>query len=161
MRLKILLALVPKVTCVAFLVNPSNAVNTLVLKNVQAAAQRVGVKTQPVEASTLGEIANTFDVMARQSAGALSVQQDPLFVQQKSQIVEHAAKHRLPSIGSYCEYVEAGGLMGYGQNIGENFRRAATYIDKISKGANPATCPSNSRPSSSWSSTSIPRRHSA
>jgi putative ABC transport system substrate-binding protein len=69
------------------------------------------------------------------------VQQDPLFVQQKTQIVELAAKHRLPSIGSYCEYVEAGGLMGYGQNIGENFRRAATYIDKISKRAKPGDLP--------------------
>ena len=99
--------------------------------------------------------------MARQSAGALIVQKDPLFVQQKSRIVDLAAKHRLPSIGSYCEYVEAGSLMGYGQNIGENFRRGATYIDKISKGAKPGDLPSNSRPSSSWSSTSIPRRHSA
>jgi putative ABC transport system substrate-binding protein len=161
MRLEILLALVPKVTCVAFLVNPSNAVNTLVLKNVQAAAQKVGVKIQPVETSTPGEIANAFAVMARQSAGALIVQKDPLFVQQKSRIVELAAKHRLPSIGSYCEYVEAGSLMGYGQNIGENFRRGATYIDKISKGAKPGDLPVEGRPSSSWSSTSIPRRHSA
>ena len=56
---------------------------------------------------------------------------EAFFNQQKAQIVELAAKHRLPSIGAYGEYVEAGGLMSYGPNLGENIRRAATYVDKI------------------------------
>ncbi len=79
--------------------------------------------------------------MARQNAGALIVPQEPFFQQQKNQIVELAAKHRLPSIGGYAEYVEAGGLISYGNNIRENYRRAATYVDKIFKGANPGDLP--------------------
>ena len=107
----------------------------------QAAAQKVGVKIRPVEASTPQEIANGFAVMARQEAGALIVLREPLFQQQKSQILELVAKQRLPSIGAYGEYVEAGGLMSYGDNLREHSRRAATYIDKIFKGANPGDLP--------------------
>ena len=129
--------MVPKVTRVAVLVSPANASSTILLKNVQAAAQKVGVKIQPVEASTPQEIANGFAAMARQNAGALIVSLDPFFQQQINQIVELAAKQRLPSIAGYGEYVEAGGLMSYGQNIRENYKRAATYVDKIFKGAKP------------------------
>ncbi|MGH6630457.1 MAG: ABC transporter substrate-binding protein, partial [Burkholderiales bacterium] len=140
-RLEMLRGMVPKVTRVAVLVNPSNVSNTLGLKNIQAAAQKVGVKIQPVDASTPQEIANGFAVMARQKAEALIVSLEALFQQQKNQIVELSAKHRLPSIGTYGEYVEAGGLVSYGNNIRENYRRAATYVDKIFKGANPGDLP--------------------
>ena len=139
--LEMLRGMVPKVTRVAVLSNPANASNTLGLKNIQAAAQKLGVKIQPVEASTPQEIANGSTVMARQNAGALIVLRDAFFSQQKNQIVELAAKKRLPSIGGYGEYVEAGGLMSYGQNAGENYKRAATYVDKIFKGANPGDIP--------------------
>ena len=139
--LEMLRTLMPKVARVAVLLNPANAVAPALLKNVQAAAQRVGVKIQSAEASTPQEIANGFAAMARQNAGALIVSLDTFFVQQKNQIVELVAMHRLPSIGIYSEYVEAGGLMSYGQNIRENYRRAATYIDKIFRGANPGDLP--------------------
>ena len=79
--------------------------------------------------------------MARQKSGALIVLRESLFQQQKKQIVELATRQRLPSIAGYGEYVGAGGLMSYGNNIGENFRRAATYVDKILKGANPGDLP--------------------
>ena len=140
-RLEMLRSMVPKLTRVAVLVNPSNASNILGLKIVQAAAQKLGIRIQPVEASTPQEIANAFAVMARQNAGALIVWLEALFQQQKNQIVELTAKQRLPSIAAYGEYVEAGGLMSYGQNIRENFRRAATYVDKIFKGAKPGDIP--------------------
>ena len=140
-RLEMLRGMAPKVTRVAVLVNPTNASHALGLQDIQAAAQKLGVKILPVEASSPQEIANGFAAMARQNAGALIVLLDPLFQQQKSQIVELAAKQRLPSIGGYSEYVEAGGLMSYGQNIRENYRRAATYVDKILKGANPGDIP--------------------
>ena len=139
--LEMLRGMVPKVTRVAVLVNPANPSNTLALKNVQAAAQKLGVKIQPVEAGTPQEIANGFTVMARQNAGALIVSLDGLLIQQKGQIVEFAAKQRLPAIAAHREYVEAGGLMSYGQNIREPYRRAATYVDKIFKGANPGDLP--------------------
>lgn len=109
--------------------------------NVQAAAQKFGVKIQPVEVSTPQGIAEAFTAMARQNAGALIVALDSIFTQQNSQIVELAAKQRLPSIGPYSEHAEAGGLMSYGQNISDNYRRAATYVDKIFKGANPGDIP--------------------
>ena len=139
--LQMLHSMVPKATRVAVLTNPSNTANTLLLTNVEAAAQKLGVKVQAVKASTPQEIANWFAAVTRQTAEALFVQSDALFQQQKKQIVELAAKQRLPSIGTYSEYVEAGGLMSYGPNIGENFRRAAAYIDKIFKGANPGDLP--------------------
>ena len=66
---------------------------------------------------------------------------DPLFQQQKNQIVELATKQRLPSIAAYGQYVEAGGLLSYGPDSREIFRRAATYVDKILKGANPGDLP--------------------
>ncbi|MEO7726939.1 MAG: ABC transporter substrate binding protein, partial [Burkholderiales bacterium] len=94
-----------------------------------------------VEAHTPQEIEIGFAVMARHNAGALIVLRDAFYTQQKKQIVELAAKQRLPSIGGYGEYVEGGGLMSYGQNAGENYKRAATYVDKIFKGTNPGDIP--------------------
>ena len=140
-RLEMLRGMVPKVSRVAILLNPSNVAHALVLKNVQTAAQKIGVKIQPVEASTPQEIANGFAMMARQKAGALIVPLEPLFQQQENQIVEFAAKHRLATIGAYGEFVEAAGLMSYGQNLRENYKRAASYVDKIFKGANPGDLP--------------------
>ena len=139
--LEMLLSMAPKVTRVAVLVHPANASHTLVLKNIQAVAPKVGVKIYPVEASSPEEIANGFAVMIRQNAGALIVPREALFQQQRNQIAELAARQRLPSIASYGEYAESGGLMSYGQNIRENPRRAAIYVDKIFKGANPGDIP--------------------
>ena len=140
-RLGMLRDMAPKVTRVAVLLNPANPADILGLKSIRTAAQQVGVKIQPVEASTPQEVANGFVVMSRQGAGALIVSREALFQQQKNQIVELAANHRLPSIGAYGEYAEAGGLMSYGSNIRETFKSAATYIDKIFKGANPGDIP--------------------
>jgi putative ABC transport system substrate-binding protein len=139
--LEMLRSMVPKLNRVAVLVNPANSSGAALLKNVQAAAQKFGVKVVPVEANSPQEIENAFTMMVRQKAEAVIVPQEALFQQQKSQIVELAAKHRLPSIGAYGEYVQAGGLMSYGQNIRENFHRAATYVDKILKGAKPGEIP--------------------
>ena len=139
--LEILHSMVPRLKRVAVLVNPSNSATAIFLQNIQAAAQRIGVKIHPVEASTPGEITSAFALMTRQNVEALIVPREALFTQQKTQIVELAAKHRLPSIGPYAEYAEAGGLMSYGQNARENFKRAAIYVDKIFKGANPGDLP--------------------
>ena len=79
--------------------------------------------------------------MTRENAGAVIVAPDALFTQQRRQIAELARKHRLPSIFATREFVETGGLMSYGQSQAENFRRAATYVDKIFKGAKPADLP--------------------
>ena len=139
--LEILHSMVPRLKRVAVLVNPSNSSIAIFLKNIQTAAQKIGVEIHPVEASTPGEITSAFALMTRQNVGALIVPLEALFSQQRTQIVELAAKQRLPSIGTYGDYVEAGGLMSYGQNARENFRRAAIYVDKIFKGANPGDLP--------------------
>ena len=140
-RLEMLLGMVPKLSRVAVLVNPANTVHTRSLKKVQAAAQKLGVKILPVEARTAPEIENAFSVMAREKAGAVIVERDALFNQQVRQIAQLAMKHRLLSITGVREYVEAGGLMSYGPNNADGFRRAATYVDKIFKGAKPGDLP--------------------
>lgn len=139
--LEILRDMVPTVTRVAVLAHPANAANTLELKNIEGAAKKIRITILPIRASTPQGIANGFALMARESAGALIVPLEGLFQQQKDQIVELAAAQRLPSIAAYREYVEAGGLMSYGQNIADNYRRAAVYVDKIFKGANPGDLP--------------------
>jgi putative ABC transport system substrate-binding protein len=140
-HLEMLLGMVPKLTHVAVLVNFDNPSHPVTLKNVQAAAQKANVKVLPVEARTTPEIEKAFSAMAREKAGAVIVARDALFLQQARQIAELAAKHRLPTISGIREHIEAGGLMTYGPNSTDSFRRAATYVDKILKGAKPGDLP--------------------
>jgi putative ABC transport system substrate-binding protein len=139
--LEMLRAIKPNVARIVVLWNPPNTSNVLMLKDIQAAAQKLGVIVHPIEASTAAAIASAFAMMARQNAEALVVLRDPFFQQERNQIVALAAKQGLPSIGTYAEFVEAGGLLAYGANLGEINRRAATYIDKILKGAKPGDLP--------------------
>ena len=140
-QLELLLSMVPKLSRVAVLVNPVNPSLATFLKYVQAEAQRVGVEVLTMEARTPQEIENAFPMMAQGNAKAVIVATDGLFIQQYRQIAELAAKNRLPSASSIREYVEAGGLMSYGPNLAEQLRRAATYVDKIFKGAKPGELP--------------------
>jgi putative ABC transport system substrate-binding protein len=140
-HLEMLLGMVPKLSRVAVLVNPANSSHAMVLKSVQSAAQRTSSKILPVEARTAPEIEKAFSAMAREKAGAVIVARDALFNQQVRQIAELAAKNRLPTISGMREYVEAGGLMSYGASVTDQFRRAATYVDKIFKGAKPGDLP--------------------
>jgi putative ABC transport system substrate-binding protein len=140
-QLEMLLSLAPKLSNVAFLVNPTNSYYATVLDHVRTAAGRLGVKVLPVEARTPQEIETAFSMMRRQNAGAALVQSDPFLNQQFSQIAELAVKNRLPSIAVFSEYAEAGGLMSYGQNLAGEIRRAATYVEKILKGAKPGDLP--------------------
>ena len=140
-HLEMLLSMVPTLSRVAVLMNPANSANAIVLKSVQSAAQRTGTKILPVDVRSPQEIASAFSVIVREKPGAVFVVQDPLFIQQRRQIAELAAKNLLPSISGFREYAEAGGLMSYGQNLAENYRRAATFVDKILKGTKPADLP--------------------
>jgi len=137
--LEMLLKIAPKVARVAVLVNPSNLAHANVLKNTQAAAEGVAVKVLPVEAQTPQEIERAFSAMSLEAVGAVIVVRDGLFNQQARQIVELATKNRLPSIFANREYTD--GLMSYGSNTADIFRRSATYVDKILKGAKPADLP--------------------
>lgn len=140
-QLELLLEMAPKVSRVAYLSNPSNSAHTIALKRVHAAAPKAGVKILPVEASTPQEIERAFAAMSREKAGAVIVQGDAFFIQQRSQIAGLAARYRLASISIGPVYPEAGGLMSYGTNNVDQFRRAAHFVDKIFKGAKPGDIP--------------------
>jgi len=139
--LEMLLSMVPKLSRVAVLVNPLNPSHAIVLKTVQSAAQRTSTTILPVEARNAPAIEIAFSAMARGKAGAVIVPRDSLFIEQRRRIAELAAKHQLPSISTLMELVEAGGLMFYGSSATDIFRRAATYVDKILKGAKPGDLP--------------------
>ena len=111
------------------------------LEIVQAAGLKVGVKILRVDARTPPEIDDAFSWARQQNAGALMMWTEPFFLQQKNQIAELAMKHRLPAMGGDRIYSEAGALMSYGPNIADQYRRAATYVDRILKGAKPAELP--------------------
>ena len=138
---EMLQSMVPKLSRLAVMMNPVNSSHAGVLQSVGSAAQKAGVKVLPVEARSAVEIERAFSTMAQAKAGGVLVPRDGFYIQQLDQIAKLATKHRLPSISGYRQYAEAGGLMSYGQNAGESFRRAATYVDKIFKGAKPGDLP--------------------
>ncbi len=140
-QLEMLLSMAPKLTRVAVLLNPANSGHITTLGRVQAAAQNVRVKILPVEARVPQEIEKAFAMMAREKAEAVIVMPDGIFNGKARQIADLAAKNRLPSIAGIRNYVEAGCLMSYGASFSDSFRRAATYVDKIFKGAKPGDLP--------------------
>jgi putative ABC transport system substrate-binding protein len=133
---ELLLAAVPKLSRVAVLWNPSHT-NPTVLKNLQTATRQVSGNAFLMEARTPSEIETAFARTIEQRVEAVIVSPDGFFLQQANQIAALTAKHRLPCISPYREITENGGLMSYGRNVAKSFRRAATYVDKILKGARP------------------------
>ena len=140
-HLEMLLSIVPKLSRVAVLVHPASPAHSTVLKNIQTAAHRSGVKVVPVNARTAREIETAFTIMKKEKAEAVIVAGTPLFNQQRRQLAELAAKYRLPSIALFRESVEAGILMSYGPSLTDLYRRVAIYVDKILKGAKPGDLP--------------------
>ena len=140
-RLELLKEVVPKVSRVALLRNPDNPADAGMLREVEAAAAALGVRLQTLEARNHQEIERAFAAMIRERAGALLILPDAIFQTQRRQIAELAAKARLPAEGRMREDAEAGCLMAYGANYRDLVRRAATFVDKILKGAKPADLP--------------------
>ena len=140
-HLEMLLSVAPKLSRVAVLLNPGNPSNPLLLKSIQSAALKTSAKILPLEALTAPEIENAFSAMTQGKAGAVIVARDGFFILQERQIADLALKNRLPSVAELAEYAEAGGLMSYGVNLAEQFRRLATYVDRILKGAKPGELP--------------------
>lgn len=140
-HLEMLLNMAPKLSGVAVLINPANLGNLALLKNVQAAARNTKAKILPVEARTVPDIEQAFSAMVRKNAGAVIVAPDALFFRQWHLIAERAAKQRLPSIAAAREFAQAGGLLSYGRNQGDSYRRTAAFVDKILKGTKPADLP--------------------
>ena len=140
-HVELLMTAVPRLSRIAVLRNPDNVGSFPQLKSIQAAAQKTGLQVLPVDARTPDGIERGFSTMAKERAEAVIIPGDTFFLQQVRQIAELALKHRLPSTYVTREYAEAGGFMSYGQNITENFGRAATYVDKILKGAKAGEMP--------------------
>jgi putative ABC transport system substrate-binding protein len=140
-QLEMLKEVVPKASRVAVLWNPANLGNAPQLKAAEVAARTLGVRLQPLEARGPSEIDSAFAAMTKEGAGAVVVLVDVMFVDQRTRIANLAATHRLPAVYGTPEPVEAGGLMAYGPSFLYNYRRAAVYVDKILKGAQPADLP--------------------
>lgn len=140
-HLEMLQSIVPGLARVAILLNPANAAHGAARANLQSAAQKAGIKLLVANAQTPDEIGRAFAAMARENSGAVIVTLDPLLIQQVRQIADEASQRRLPSIFAFREGAEAGGLLSYGQNQLDIYRRAAGYVDRILKGARPADLP--------------------
>jgi ABC-type uncharacterized transport system substrate-binding protein len=140
-RVELLKDVMPRISRVALLQNPTNPASTFALKGTEAAARRLGIRLQVLGARSPDDLEPAFRAATREHAGALIVMPDNFFATQVERLVELATKNRLPTIFHRIEHVQAGGLMSYGASISEMYRRAATYVDKILKGAKPAELP--------------------
>lgn len=140
-QLGLLKTMMPGLSRVAVLVNSASSSHGTYLKNARAGTQKAGIKLVPIDARTAQEIERGFALIAKERADALIVTSDPLFFQQRQQISELAARHRLASIFGFREYAQAGGLISYGHSVAENYRSAAAYVDKILRGAKPGRLP--------------------
>ena len=138
--LEILREAIPQLSIVAVLMNPAHPGHPDYLRNIRAAA-RDAVRLLPIQVANAGQIEAAFGVIRQARAQALIVPGDGLFFSQARRIGELAIAQRLPTLFSTREPVQAGGLMSYGPNLAEQFYRAATYVDKILKGANPGELP--------------------
>jgi len=140
-QLELLKEIVPRISRVAVLGNPSNQTHLLSLGEAKVAARSLGVQLQILEARGPDDFESAFRAMTRERGGALLVLADGMFFVHRTRIADLAAKQRLPTMFTPREHVDAGGLMVYGPSLRDNFRRAATYVDKILKGAKPADLP--------------------
>jgi putative tryptophan/tyrosine transport system substrate-binding protein len=140
-RLQLLKEAVPGLSRVAVLWDPTHPTATLQLREAEVAARSLKVQLQVLEARAPSDLAGAFSTMTNGRAGGLIFLGGLMFFVERTRIVELAAQSRLPAIYGSKENAEAGGLMAYGPNLRESYRRAATYVDKILKGAKPAELP--------------------
>jgi putative tryptophan/tyrosine transport system substrate-binding protein len=140
-QLELLKAVAPRITRVAVMYNPGSLIARSVLIGVVETARVLSIALQLVEVRQPDQLASALSTLAPQRAEALLVLSDPVFGSQLARIAQHAARHRLPAVYGRREFAAAGGLLAYGPNFEDNYRRAATYVDKILKGAAPASLP--------------------
>ena len=138
-QLQLLKEAVPKVSRVAILTVPGNMTIVHSMKEAQAAARTLGLTLQPRDVRAPDDLGPAFDAMSRERADALYLFADTFTIAHQRQILNLAAKHRLPTICTWRESRDC--LMSYGTDRLDMFRRAATYVDKILKGAKPADLP--------------------
>jgi putative ABC transport system substrate-binding protein len=139
--LALLHELVPGTATIGFLGNPNNPISELMRKDVLAAASVVGLKVQILNASTDREIDAAFASLVQARTGALLVRNDAFFNNRIERLIELAARHAIPTMYPYREFVAAGGLISYGGNLTNTYRQVGLYTGRILKGEKPADLP--------------------
>ncbi len=140
-RLDLIRETFPRALRVAALFDPQDDSKIVELKEAQAIAKAAGIKLQAVEVRRSSDFERAFKAVARERAEVLLVLQNALTTTGRKPIADLATKNRLPTVWADSGLMDAGGLMSYGPNVADLFRRAATYVDKILKGAKPADLP--------------------
>jgi putative ABC transport system substrate-binding protein len=140
-NLELLKEAVPRAVRVAVLSNPRNPLHPELVRNAKLAARSLGLQLKIVEAGAPKELEGAFSTMAGERMSALLVLADGMFYVNRTRIADLALRNRLPSMFGSGDLARAGGLMAYAPRSGDNYRRAATYVDKILKGAKPADLP--------------------
>jgi putative ABC transport system substrate-binding protein len=140
-RLEMAAAIVPGIRRLGIVVNPDAPGHQMVLQVARSAARQAGLDLSSVEAKNSEEVTLAFATLIRANVQALIVPADAFFFTQRYRLTELSIQNRLPAIFADRDYVQAGGLMSYGESLSDFFRRAATYVDKIFKGAKPAELP--------------------
>jgi putative ABC transport system substrate-binding protein len=140
-RLEVLRELVPNARVVAFLVNPHNLSSGVQVREAQMAANSLGVQLHVFNASSAIEIDEAFEALVQRGASALLMGADPIFQVQQDQLVALAARHKVPAIYEWPEFVRAGGLVTYCVDSSEAFRQLGIYVSRILNGAKPAELP--------------------
>jgi putative tryptophan/tyrosine transport system substrate-binding protein len=140
-HLELLTMLVPKISRVALLLNPGSSTRTSILKAIETAGQSAGIAVLPIDAGTAEEVDRGFAELKQARAEAVVVAADAFLIGEGRHIAELATQYRLPSIFEIRESVKSGGLMSYGPSVGAIYRRAASYVNKILKGAKPGDIP--------------------
>ena len=140
-QLELLTTVMPRLSRVAILTNPHNPNSAAVIKSAQSAAEKVGLVVVPVEARSLEEIEDAFAAIAKQSIAAVVVGLDAAFFVHRQQLAQLALDNRLASMFPVRDYAAAGGLMSYGESLQDFYHRAASFVDKIFKGAKPSDLP--------------------
>ena len=140
-QFEILRSAVPGLSRVAVLAYSGYPVAARTLKNIEQAARPTRIRIVPVEVDNVAGIVDAFERMPHEKGTAVIVATHPLFNARLPQIADAAKQFKLPAIGALREFAEAGGLIAYGQNLAENYRQAARYVDKILRGAKPGELP--------------------
>lgn len=137
----LLRSVIPELHRVAVLVSPTSTTYREISEGVQASAQTAGVKASIFQVSSSQEVDDAFSSMARENVDAVIVGASSFVTQQRNQIGELVNRYRIPSMFGNAANVEAGGLMSYGYRVTDNYQRAATYVDRLLKGARPGDLP--------------------
>jgi putative ABC transport system substrate-binding protein len=140
-QLELLKTAVPQVSRVAVLYHPYTPISRTALNELREAARPLAVELQDLEVRQPAELASAFSALVAWGAGAVLILSDPMLGNELAQLSQLAAEKHLPAIYPRREFAEAGGLMAYGPNFSDNWRRAATYVDRILKGTKPADLP--------------------